>query len=243
MSGLVSVCVATRNGEPYVAEQLRSILASQRVGEVIVSDDGSTDRTLENVRALGDARIEIVAGPRAGLTRNVEYLLGRTSGEYIFLADQDDVWLPGKAEIMVDTLERGATMVLSDCVVVDAQLQELAPSYFALIGSRPGLVRNLLKNSYLGCCMAFRRELLSAALPFPPRPPAHDWWLGMVAEMVGQVSFVDTKLLQYRRHGNNQSSASARSTASLADRLARRAHLAGCLAQRWWQLRTKLQRM
>ena len=235
----MSVCVATCNGEPYVAEQLRSILASQRVDEVIVSDDGSTDRTLELVRALGDPRIEIVTGPGSGLTRNVESMLGRARGAFIFLADQDDVWLPGKVETMVDALKLGTTMAVSDCIVVDARLQELAASYFALIGSRPGLVKNLLKNSYLGCCMAFRRELLSAALPFPARPPAHDWWLGMVAEMVGEVRFIDAPLLQYRRHGRNQSSASGRSAAGLADRLTRRAHLAGCLAQRWWQLRTK----
>ena len=162
-----------------------------------------------------------------GLTRNVESMLARARGAYLFLADQDDVWMPAKVETMVDALERGATMVVSDCAVVDAQLRELSPSYFRLLGSGPGFARNLMRNGYLGSCMAFRRELLSAALPFPARPPAHDWWLGMVAEMFGTVRFVDIPLVKYRRHGHNQSSASGRSAASLADRLTRRAQLGG----------------
>ena len=224
----------------FVAEQLRSILASRRVNEVIVSDDGSTDGTLDVVRALDDPRVEIVAGPGLGLTRNVESMLARARGAYLFLADQDDVWMPDKVETMVDALERGATLVVSDCAVVDAQLRQLSSSYFRLIGSGPGLARNLLRNGYLGSCMAFRRELLSAALPFPARPPAHDWWLGMVAEMFGTVQFVDIPLVKYRRHGRNQSSASGVSTASLADRLMRRARMAVSLAQRWWQLRNRV---
>ena len=239
MSGPVCVCVATYNGEAFVAEQMRSILESHIVGEVIVSDDGSTDRTVEIVRALHDPRVEIVMGPGSGLVRNVESLLHRARGDYIFLADQDDVWMPGKVDSMIEPLIRGATMVVSDCVVVNADLCELSPSYFALIGSRRGLVRNFLKNSYLGCCMAFRRELLAAALPFPKRVPAHDWWLGMVAELVGTVQFIDMPLLKYRRHGSNQSSASGRSRVSFPDRLALRANLASGLAQRWWQLRRK----
>jgi glycosyltransferase involved in cell wall biosynthesis len=239
MNSPISVCVATYNGEAFVDEQLRSILESHIVGEVIVSDDGSNDRTVEIVRAVHDPRVEIVIGPGSGLVRNVESLLRRARGDYIFLADQDDVWMPSKVDSMIEPLIRGATMVVSDCVVVNAELCELSPSYFALIGSRRGLVRNFLKNSYLGCCMAFRRELLAAALPFPKRVPAHDWWLGMVAEMVGSVQFINMPLLKYRRHGSNQSSASGRSLASLPDRLALRAHLATGLAGRWWQLRRK----
>jgi glycosyltransferase involved in cell wall biosynthesis len=237
MKSLTSVCVATYNGEAFVADQLRSILASDTVGEVVVSDDGSTDRTVEIVRALRDPRVEVVLGPRSGLIQNVEFLLRRARGEYIFLADQDDVWMPTKVESMTEPLVHGTTLVVSDCVVVNAELHQLSPSYFALIGSRQGLVRNFLKNSYLGCCMAFRRELLAAALPFPKGVPAHDWWLGLVAETVGTVQFIDKPLLKYRRHGSNQSSASGRSSAGLMDRLALRVHLAGCLARRWWQLR------
>ena len=163
---LISVCMTTYNGERYVAEQVHSILASPLVGELLVSDDGSTDRTLEVLRGIDDSRLRLLEGPRRGLVRNFESVLGRARGEYIFLSDQDDVWLPGKVETLLGYLKR-ADLVVSDCAVVDSHLKTLQPSFFATRGSGPGLWRNLLRNSYIGCCMALRRELLVHALPFP----------------------------------------------------------------------------
>jgi len=222
----------TCNGEQYLAEQLASILASPLVGEVVVSDDGSRDSTREVLRSFADPRIRLVEGPRAGLVKNYEHLLTQARGEQIFLADQDDVWLPGKVEIMRDAL-RSVDLVLSDCLVVDSTLQLLQPSFFATRASRPGLMHNLARNSYLGCCMAFNRRLLDHALPFPQHLPMHDWWLGLVAEAFGTVCFLPTPLVMYRRHGNNASSTSGQSTASLARQLAWRARIATGLARRW----------
>jgi hypothetical protein len=186
---LISVCVPTFNGAPYIAAQLASILRSPRVSEVLVSDDGSTDGTLDVLRAIGDARVQVIDGPRRGLIRNYEALLARARGEFVFLADQDDVWLPEKVETMVAHLEN-ADLVVSDCTVTDVDLAVVNPSFFALRRSGPGLLRNLLRNSYLGCCMAMRRDLLRHALPFPERLPMHDWWLGLVGETFGRVAFI-----------------------------------------------------
>jgi len=229
---VISVCIPTCNGEQYLAEQLASILASSLVGEVVVSDDGSRDGTREVLRSFADPRIRLVEGPRAGLVRNYEHLLTQARGEQIFLADQDDVWLPGKVELMRDAL-RSVDLVLSDCLVVDSTLQLLQPSFFATRASRPGLMSNLARNSYLGCCMAFNRRLLDYALPFPQHLPMHDWWLGLVAEAFGTVCFLPTPLVMYRRHGNNASSTSGQSTASLARQLVWRARIAAGLAGRW----------
>jgi glycosyltransferase involved in cell wall biosynthesis len=234
---LISVCVATCNGETYIAEQLASILASPRVDEVLVSDDGSRDGTRDVVRQFGDPRLRLIEGPRAGLVRNFEHLLGQARGDQIFLADQDDVWLPGKVDRVAEALCH-ADLVLTDCQVVDGSLKVLEPSFFALRGSRPGLLRNLGRNSYLGCCMALHRRLLGYALPFPQHLPMHDWWLGLVAEAFGTVRFVPTPLVMYRRHGGNASSTSTRSTTPLSRQLAWRARIAGELAQRWLERRT-----
>ena len=201
---LISVCMTTYNGERYVAEQVRSILASPLVGELLVSDDGSTDRTLEILSGIDDSRLRLLEGPRRGLVRNFESVLALARGEYIFLSDQDDVWLPGKVETLLGYLKR-ADLVVSDCAVVDSQLTTLQPSFFAARGSGRGLWRNLLRNSYIGCCMAFRRELLAYALPFPAETPMHDWWLGLVAEMFGRTAFAPEPLTLYRRHGSNAS--------------------------------------
>jgi len=231
MDPLVSVCVASFNGERHIASQLQSILASQRVGEVLVSDDGSSDGTLEIVKGLGDPRIRLIRGPRAGLIRNFEHLLREARGELIFLADQDDVWFDDKVEVMLEGLTR-ADLVISDCRVVDESLNTIHPSFFALRRSAPGLLRNLLRNSYLGCCMAMRRSVLDRALPFPEDLPMHDWWLGLVAQAFGRVLFIDRPLMQYRRHATNASTTSQASTASLRLRLAWRVTLAFHLVRR-----------
>ncbi len=231
---MISVCIPTFNGALYIGAQLESILVSPLVTEVLVSDDGSTDNTVEIVRSFSDARIKLIRGPCTGLVSNYESLLSLASGEYIFLADQDDVWLPNKVEVMLEHL-RDADLAVCDCMVVDEQLNLLHASFFALRKSGPGLARNLLRNSYLGCCIAFRRRLLKYALPFPPGLPMHDWWLGLSAEIFGSVAFIKQPLMMYRRHGNNVTQTAERSRASWITRLRWRAILFGALVYRKFQ--------
>lgn len=221
---MISVCVATFNGERHIAEQLNSICFSAQVDEIIVSDDGSTDRTLEVVAALADSRIRVVHGPGKGLIKNFESLLCLARGDYIFLSDQDDVWLPTKVGAMLQAMTN-CDLVVSDCRVVDDNLQEIHSSFFRLNRSAPGFCRNLAHNGYLGCCLAFRRGLLGRVLPFPENVPMHDWWIGLNADLNGRVMFLDTPLLLYRRHGGNASSTSQRSHAPLWKRLGWRASL------------------
>lgn len=228
---MISVCVATFNGEAYVGDQLQSILSSPLISEVIVSDDGSTDKTIEKVRAINDSRIKLIHGPQKGLIRNFEFLLLHAQGEYIFLADQDDLWLPNKVEVMMSYLQK-ADLVVCDCLVVDAQLKVLQTSFFQARNSGAGIVRNVLRNSYLGCCMALRKSLLKQALPFPPNLPMHDWWLGLLAEITGKVAFVDQPLMMYRRHGANASPTTERSRVGWLKRLNWRTNLVVALMRR-----------
>lgn len=228
---MISVCIPTFNGEQYIRAQLESILVSPLVSEVIVSDDGSGDKTVDIVQSFSDLRIKLVHGPHKGLIRNYEFLLSLAAEEYIFLSDQDDIWLPNKVEVMLASL-RNFDLVVSDCAVVDGELNVLYPSFFALLDSGPGLIRNLLRNRYLGCCMAFRRSLLNHALPFPAHLPMHDWWLGLVAELFGRVGFIGQPLMMYRRHGNNASPAAEKSRISISKRLHWRAYLIYALVLR-----------
>lgn len=228
---MISVCLAACNGEKYVAGQIESILASPLVDELLVSDDGSVDRTMEIVRRFSDPRIKLLRGPRAGPGRNFEFLLGMARGEYIFLSDQDDIWKPEKVSLMLEQLQR-ADLVVSDCVVVDRDRKVLHPSYFALMRSGPGLLKNIVRNSYLGCCMALRRSLLQHVLPLPRHLPYHDWWIGMVAELFGKVTFMNASLLEYRRHADTTSPAAGRSRAPVPERLWNRVLMVGYLAAR-----------
>lgn len=199
---MISVCLACYNGGKFIAEQVKSILASARVSELLVSDDGSTDDTAQVLAAIADPRMKLLRGPGRGAAANFEFLLGQASGQVIFLSDQDDVWLPGKVDAMLRALER-ADLVVCDCAVVDSQLAVIAPSFFKARGSGPGLLKNLWRNSFLGCCMAFRREILAYVLPFPARVPMHDWWIGLMASRKARVLFLDEILTLYRRHGGN----------------------------------------
>lgn len=200
----VSVCMASFNGATFIRDQIDSILASPLVDELIVSDDASTDATIDILRSFTDSRLVLLKGPGAGLIRNFEYALSKAKGDVIFLADQDDIWMPEKVEHVLAAMD-GAVMVVTDCRVVDSVLQEIYPSFFQFNRSMPGIMRNLMKNGYLGCCMALRRNVLKAALPFPPAIAMHDWWLGLVAESIGRVRFLDKRLSLYRRHDGNAS--------------------------------------
>jgi glycosyltransferase involved in cell wall biosynthesis len=199
--------------------------------ELIVSDDGSIDATREVVQGMDYSRIVLVDGPRAGVVRNFEHVLRQARGDVIFLCDQDDIWLPSKVQRVMQALGE-ADLVVTDCRVVDDALKELHPSFFRFNGSRPGLLRNLAKNGYLGCCMAMRRIVLDAALPFPDGIAMHDWWIGLVAERTGRVCFLDETLSLYRRHGNNASPAATRSTVRLVTRLRWRLDMARHLIAR-----------
>jgi glycosyltransferase involved in cell wall biosynthesis len=213
MNNSVTVCLATYNGERYLREQIISILASSKVTELIVSDDGSNDATVSIVQEINDARIKLHRGPGRGLIENFEFAISKATGNYIFLSDQDDVWEGRKVDLMLAKL-KCADLVVSDCIVVDDKLHMMHPSFFKLRNSGPGIVKNIYKNTYLGCCIAFRSKVLKYVLPFPRNLPMHDWWLGLSVDLLGRVEFLDERLVYYRRHGENASSTAEHSNYS-----------------------------
>ena len=199
---MITVCIATYNGECFVAEQIASILPQLAADdEIVLSDDGSTDRTLDIVRGFADERIRIVEGPRRhSPTLNFERALREAKGDYIFLADQDDVWLPNKVEVCQNALQKWACVV-SDARVTDSHLRVTASSLYAVLHTKRNRLCNLLwRNGYTGCCMAFRSEVLRTALPFPSDIPMHDIWLGNVAAFCHSLRFIDEPLVLFRRH-------------------------------------------
>ena len=202
---MISVCMATYNGEKYLKEQIDSILYQLNSNdELIISDDGSTDGTIEIIEGYNDKRIKLHKNSFHNLIKNFEYALTQASGDYIFLCDQDDMWVSNKVRVVCEKLIH-YDLVVTDCRVVDEQLNTMIPSFFQLRGSGEGFWKNLYRNTYLGCCMAFRRSLLKVILPFPADIAMHDIWIGLVAEKMGRVTFVPQQLVYYRRHGNNAS--------------------------------------
>lgn len=94
--------MATYNGAVYIKEQLESILSQiSPEDEIVISDDGSTDATLDVIKSIGSPCIRIVQGPRMkSPSKNFEHALAQAKGDIIFLCDQDDVWQPNKVAVM-----------------------------------------------------------------------------------------------------------------------------------------------
>lgn len=220
---MISVCIASYNGADYILDQLKSILPQLRANdEIIVSDDHSTDGTPDLVRSLNDSRIRLVEGPCKGSPiPNFEYALSLAQGDYIFLSDQDDCWMPNKVATSIEALKKGYDLVITDCQVTDKNLNVYAPSFFTLNKTRQGKYYNLyIKNGYLGGCMAFSKRLRDAALPFPTDIPMHDIWIGNVAAFYFNVLFINQTCSYFRRTGNNVSTSAGKSKNSLSTKIA-----------------------
>jgi len=201
---MLSVLLAAYCGERFIAEQIASILPQMEgVDELLVSDDSPQGHTATRDIALafGDERIRHMQGPRRGVIKNVEFLLGQARGDILVLSDQDDVWLPGKLGRTRELLPAdGPALLAHSAIITDEALNETGERQCA----KPGLLRNLAKNSYTGCCMAFTRALLPYILPFHEDIPMHDQWIGLRAETCGAVRVVDEAYILHRRHGNTQ---------------------------------------
>jgi glycosyltransferase involved in cell wall biosynthesis len=210
----ISVVMTTYNGAAYLAEQLGSILPQLgKADELVVSDDGSTDATPILLRAAadGDPRIRIIASPGGlGPIRNFEHALGHAGGAVIVLSDQDDKWLPGRLDRVRDHFTQGTApfdLLVLDSIIADGALTPTQGSLFTYLDAGTGQAKNIVRNTYVGCHMAFRRELLSVALPFPRAIPMHDVWLGLVSELVGPVTFASGATMLFRRAGHNYTKA------------------------------------
>lgn len=205
----VSVAMAVYNGETYLKEQMDSILSQLGAeDEVIISLDPSTDGTIDIIKdyCLKDFRVRLCRGSGNGVIKNFENAIKHCRNEIIFLADQDDVWKSDKVEKVLRAFKNPEVMVvLHDSEVVDEKLNVLQPSFFDIKQCKPGIIRNIIKNSYIGCCMAFRRKCVKYFLPFPDKLPMHDQWIGLCCEVLGKACFINEPLLMYRRHGENLS--------------------------------------
>lgn len=223
----ISVLIAAYNGEKYIAEQIASVLSQLSPNdEVIISDDNPLGRTFNAVEPfLTDKRIKYVRGPMHGVDANKEFMLKACTGDVAFLCDQDDVWLPNKVERVVAEIEKGATCVLHDAYVTDAQLNKTGKTLFQTVFAKKGLAHNILKNCYTGACMALSRSGFEAALPFPKKIPMHDQWLGLVNEKKGKVSFINEPLILYRRNSGSLTGGKT----SLAQKIIWRLNIIACL--------------
>ncbi|MBP9648878.1 MAG: glycosyltransferase [Paludibacteraceae bacterium] len=223
---MISVCMATFNGAKYIKLQIDSILPQLSADdELIISDDESTDGTINIITSYQDARIVLLHHQKDEklrlqtcasfrfATSNFENAIRRAKGEYIFLSDQDDVWHPNKVERMVQAM-RSSVAVQCNCNVIDDSGNELQAELFPSQPFSANLLYNIKAMPFLGCCMAFRRDILRWVLPFPKGLLAHDFWIGAIVTQKGKIEYLPEVLHFYRKHGNNVSPASGGKSAN-----------------------------
>ena len=204
----ISVAMATYNGEKYLEEQLDSILSQSLLpSEIIVCDDQSTDGTqeiLDKYQQKGLLKY-FVNDNRLGFIGNFKRAVSLTSTDnYIALSDQDDIWYPTKVKeyLHIFLNDDFTSLIVSDIQLIDKDGYALHRKFYKS-NFKDKLYNNIIQNNFIGCSMAFRKEVKNFILPFPHNLAMHDWWIGTCCVIFGKVSYIDKKLIYYRRHDNN----------------------------------------
>lgn len=205
----VSVCMAAYNGAPYIEPQICSILKQLgHADQLIIVDDKSTDETVKIIENFKDSRIQLfINATNVGAALTFNRALQEASGDIIFLSDQDDIWHHGKLTTVVKILETGNVDLLVHDAVVMRGGQVVHASLFEMAGSSSGVIKNIISNTFTGCCMAFKRDILRDVLPISPHIGLfHDAWIGVLAQYLGyKIIFVPVPLIDFVRHGANAS--------------------------------------
>ena len=216
-----SVALCTYNGGSYITEQVLSILDQVRKPlEIILSDDGSRDNTIElafkalRSRPLVDVPLKVIDGSHAGVTGNFARAMGAASGDLVVLCDQDDIWHTDRLQTAIPSFERRPELLLqhSDARIVDESGLPCGAGLFRALSvtaeERKAINDGhafdvyIRRNLATGATVIVRQSLLSAALPFPGEW-IHDEWLALIAASVGEVEILENELIDYRQHDLN----------------------------------------
>ena len=218
METRIALALATFNGAKYLPELLASIdRQTRRPYELVASDDGSSDATLEILRDYSSrARFPVRilrARKRRGVVGNFSRAIATSTGDWVALADQDDVWRKDKLQCLSEAVvTSGATAAFSDADLVGPELERLEQTVWAQVGLTKEWRKRFDRDTpwealfrepvVTGATLMFRRDLLPAILPIPPSW-VHDGWISQIAASQGRVVAVPESLVLYRQHGAN----------------------------------------
>lgn len=219
MKETVSIIIATYNGEKYIEEMLESIWnQTYRPIQLIVSDDCSTDKSMSIIynwskkREEKDFNIEIICNKKnVGLSANVSRAVKKVTGEFLCLADQDDIWRCDKIERQVKYLHKNqdCIMCLCDRNIVDADGNLLYKSEDSILNNmvRKRNLKMVLQRPsiYSANCMCVKSICINKIFPIPQNMIEHDTFMASIAAHYGNIGYLYTPLVKYRVHDTNTS--------------------------------------
>lgn len=218
---VISICMATYNGEQFLRQQLDSIIAqSNQDWQLLVRDDCSNDETVRIVeeyagRLPGKIKLIKDNGNRLEASLNFGKLLEYADSEYIMFSDQDDVWLPNKIEMTLNAMKAAERiypdkpiLVHTDLRVMDSRLNTIADSMWCYQKLFPETGDNLNKimamNVVTGCTVMINKKARTVSMPVPHEAIMYDWWIALNVCRHGKVVYLSIPSVLYRQHSRNQ---------------------------------------
>ena len=217
---MISVCLATYNGEKYLREQLDSLI-EQTYQEYIVyiRDDGSTDGTISIINdyiRLYPNKIYLLKDNviHRGAANSFMWLLENIDSDYYMFCDQDDIWLPNKIELTLNRMlqiecdnPNIPIVIHTDLEVVDEKLQQISSSFWQSMKLLPKILKTkdfiATYNCVTGCTMMINNIAKSYVLPMPIDAPMHDHWISYICACYGIIDNIPQQTILYRQHGKN----------------------------------------
>lgn len=216
MEEKVDILLTTYNTKiEYLKQQLDSILNQTYTNfKLIISDDCSPNKEVRNVLEeyeKKDNRIELYFQPKnLGYTKNFEFVLTKSTSNYVAFSDHDDIWYSNKIEEELKTLkEKNVDLVYCDAKQIDENGKNLHDSYLRykhmpiLNEKNNKKILPFARHIAIGCSQLFTKRVKELMIPFTKNTMAHDWHSLYIASRLNGIYCIDKPLLGYRLHGNN----------------------------------------
>lgn len=214
---MISVAMTTYNGDKFIKEQLFSILnQTVPVDEIVIYDDNSSDNTVKIIKQIikeknTNCRIKLfVNKTNYGFVRNFKKSICSAQGDFIFLADQDDIWEPNKVEIMMTYMDKlNASLLCSDYFVIDGEgkaIMHRKPDEIDRLGEKIARIefKTIIWSNFIqGCTYCFTKELKEKFLAIQNDEIPHDYQLLLLSSLMRSSYIINERLIKYRIHNEN----------------------------------------
>lgn len=246
---LVTVLVATYNGVAFLEQQLDSIIEQSYTNlEIIIQDDASSDETCKIIKryASRDSRIRFFQNKEnLGIIQNFYDLIDKATGEYIAIADQDDIWKLEKIECLLNHIGN-YSLIYTDSQLIDQSGNQIGKSLLKAIGHAPksgkGLINLFTKNTVSGHACLFKKSIVPVVLQNCHAPYVenvmYDQLIAVVASLINGVTYYESPLTLHRIHGANNQNGSINKKSHL--KLKKRRFRSGILRRKLQRVRLKI---